>query len=46
MYVVTFLLLVGSCGSMHVFVVVELGVLCMIVLFGFACGLDPDMSLL
>ena len=35
-----------SCGSMHVFVVVELGVLCLIVLFGFACGLDPVMSLM
>ena len=35
-----------SCGFMRVFVVVELCVLCLVVLFGFACGLDPVMSLL
>ena len=34
-----------SCGSQHV-LLVELGVLCLIILFGFARDLDPVMFLL
>ena len=45
MYAVTFFSVSWSCGSMHV-LLVELDVLCLIVLFGFSCGLEIDMSLL
>ena len=34
------------CGSMHVFAMVELDVLCHVCLFGFAWILDPYMSLI
>ena len=45
MYIVTLFIVSWSCGSQLV-LLVELDVLCLIVLFGFACGLDPVMSLL
>ena len=44
MYDVTFS--VSWRSSSMLVLLVELDVLCLVVLFGFACGLNPDMSLL